>query len=222
MNPKKDVNYTELKKQFKHIEVLFTLVMKSLFLTTELVPASIKWFLRCLHRCLKRHFPDSQSSTKTISSILFQKWLVLPMFLAPSCYFTINACLDKSHLTSVNKTMSKFNKLLGQIFDFATLEEVNDASLGVFGDFVKSHQKRLGSYMKKLYDFDFHKTMKLRARSRARSGDTTDLTNFEKIDDEIKYREYHDRTFNLVCVSEGVIIKIFNTFKRYIDDVDNA
>lgn len=106
-NPKLEEN----KKQLQYCETLLAILMKCLFTTPNLLPSTIKWFMKCLHRNITLHFWEEDQeigkslASKIVCGMLFTKWLITPLFLAPSCYFNVNSSIFKNY----DKNKGKYN-----------------------------------------------------------------------------------------------------------------
>ena len=145
-----------MKTQLKHWEVLLSLLLKSLFITPSLVPAPIRWFLRCLETSVKRYYQDDNEESdiaKLLCNIIYSNWLAGPLFNTPSWYFNISAIVRDEETNkgskiskqpiemTINNIMNKFGRIVTHVFRFISEEQRSGDCLSVFNKFVKSHQK---------------------------------------------------------------------------------
>lgn len=87
-------------------------ILKSLFITTNRVPTPIRWFLKCLDTSVKTYFSDEIGQSekegfwKILGELIYEKWLWVPLFAIPTCYFKANSYVFEDDSTQGKQWIS--------------------------------------------------------------------------------------------------------------------
>lgn len=152
---------TELRNQFKNLQLTLSLLMKSLFMTYDFLPMQLRWFFTCFEKSYNTHFQRSSLNEnlnqenhcyKILGEIMYKYLISETCFKSPSWYFNVNFY---NPTASIDKIMSKFDPLIKSAFWFSSNDKIMMKGQNWFLKFIKNHQKRIKAYIENIIKFDF-------------------------------------------------------------------
>jgi hypothetical protein len=222
----------DLHHKIEHSKLVLKTILNALFVTPKYIPSIIRIFLKIVSELYEKHIKINNSfynktnelttsdSAKAkmkseihrlLIDILATKWLVNSIFICPDKSGLIN----NRSVQPLSDIFSKFSK----VFVYSLRGRTSSKNLSeesfmvLFNSFIEDHNKNSKRFMRSVLNIN-----------------TNDITpkgikteKFEDLTVFIQKRTYSDKKLiDILCISEGLIHKIFYSYAAILDNIHNS
>jgi hypothetical protein len=222
----------DLHQKIEHSKLVLKTILNALFVTPKYIPSIIRIFLKIVSELYEKHIKINNSfynKTNELTSsdsakakmkseihrllidILATKWLVNSIFMCPDNSGLIN----NRSVQPLSDIFSKFSKVFVYTLRGKTSSKnaSEESFMILFISFIEEHHKNSKRFMRSVLNINTNDIIP--------KGIKTE--KFEEFAVFTQKRTYSDKKLiDILCISEGLIHKIFYSYAAILDNIHNS